>query len=81
MKLAEQNKFSLELHGQLMCAVCNKPVDKIEYIRDPYFRNGVNFRAYCHSETETIFLPEELILDSSISFGKAFLSQPQLENK
>ena len=81
MKLIEQDKFSLELHGQLMCAVCDKPVDKIEYIRDPYLRNGVNFRAYCHSKTETIFLPEELILDSSISFGKAFLSQPQLENK
>jgi hypothetical protein len=81
MKLINQDKFSLELHGQLMCAVCNKSVDKIEYIRDPYFRNGVNFRAYCHSETETIFLPEELIWDSSISFGKAFLSQPQLEKQ
>lgn len=81
MKLIEQDKFPLELHGQLMCAVCDRSVDKIEYIRDPYLRNGVNFRAYCHSETETIFLPEELILDSSISFGKAFMSQPQLENK
>jgi len=81
MKLAAQNKFPLELHGQLMCAVCERPVDRIEYIKDPYFRNGVNFRAYCHSETETIFLPEELIWDSSISFGKAFMSQPQLEHK
>lgn len=81
MAITVIGKTNLELHGQLMCAVCNKSVDKIEYIRDPYFRNGVNFRAYCHGDTETIFLPEELIWDSSISFGKAFLSQPQLENK
>ena len=81
MKLTEQNKSSLELHGQLTCAVCDRPVDRIEYIKDPYLNNGVNFRAYCHGDTETVFLPEELFRESSISFGKAFLSQPQLENK
>ena len=81
MKLIEQNKSSLELHGQLTCAVCDRPVDRIEYRKDPYLNNGVNFRAYCHGDTETVFLPEELFWQSDICFGKAFLSQPQLENK
>ena len=81
MKLVAQNKFELALHGQLTCAVCGRPVDSIEYILDPYLNNGVNFRAYCHGDTETIFLPEELFRESSISFGKAFMSQPQLGNK
>jgi hypothetical protein len=82
MRLIEQNKSSLELHGQLTCAVCDRPVDRIEYVKDPYLRNGVNFRAYCHGDTETIFLPEELFRESSISFGKAFMPEfSQLENK
>jgi hypothetical protein len=82
MKVIEQKKFALELHGQLTCAVCDRPVDKIEYIRDPYLRDGVNFRAHCHGDTETIFLPQELFRESSISFGKAFMPEfAKLENK
>ena len=73
MTLTEQNKSALELHGQLTCAMCGRSVDKIEYIKDPYFNNGVNFRAYCHGDTETVFLPEEFIWENDISFGKAFM--------
>jgi hypothetical protein len=82
MAITVIGKTKLELHGQLTCVVCDRPVDKIEYIRDPYLRNGVNFRAYCHGDAETVFLPEEFILENNIRFGKAFMPKfAQLEKQ
>ena len=84
MKLAEQNKFALALHGLPLCAVCNKPVERMEseYDINNYQRR---FRVYCHGQTEDAFLNDMNIWNAdSIRMGQAFidtLPQPQLENK
>ena len=38
MKLAEQNKFALALHGLPLCAVCNKPVERISRVAQEIVR-------------------------------------------
>ena len=84
MKLAEQNKFALALHGLPLCAVCNKPVERMD---SEYDINTCQkrFRVYCHGQTEDAFLNDMDIWNAdSIRMGQAFidtLPQPQLENK
>ena len=84
MKLAEQNKFALALHGLPLCAVCNKPVERMD---SEYDINTCQkrFRVYCHGQTEEAFLNDMDIWNAdSIRMGQAFidtLPQPQLENK
>jgi hypothetical protein len=84
MKLTGQNKFALALQGVPLCAVCNKPVERMEseYDINNYQKR---FRVYCHGETEEAFLNDMDIWNAdSIRMGQAFmdkLPQPQLENK
>ena len=84
MKLSAQKKFELALHDVPMCAVCNKPVERME---STYDINGYQkrFRVYCHGQTEDATLDDMTIWDAdSIRMGQAFidkLPQPQLENK
>ena len=84
MKLSEQNKFALALQGLPICAVCNKPVERMEsqYDINSYQKR---FRVYCHGQTEEAFINDEDIWNAdSIRMGQAFidkLTQPQLENK
>ena len=84
MKLAEQNKFALALHGLPLCAVCNKPVERMD---SEYDINTCQkrFRVYCHGQVEEAFLNDMDIWNAdSIRMGQAFidtLPQPQLENK
>ena len=84
MKISEQNKFALALHDVPLCAVCNKPLERME---SEYYINQYQkrFRVYCHGQTEEAFLSDMDIWDAdSIRMGQAFvdkLSQPQLENK
>lgn len=83
MNLTEQNKFDLVLHDVPLCAVCNKPVERMESMYDinSYQKR---FRVYCHGQMEEALLDDMLILDAdSIRMGQAFidkLPQPQLEN-
>jgi hypothetical protein len=84
VKLSEQNKFALALHDVPLCAVCNKPVERMdsEYDINLYQKR---FRVYCHGQMEEAFLSDMDIWNAdSIRMGQAFvdtLEQPQLENK
>jgi hypothetical protein len=81
MKLVEQNKFDLALHGLPICAVCNKSVERMDSMYDTN-TNKKRFRVYCHGEFEEAFLNDVDIENvDSIRMGKAFMSQPQLEDK
>lgn len=84
MKLAEQNKFALALHGLPLCAVCNKPVERMESMYDINTCQK-RFRVYCHGQMEEATLNDMDIWNAdSIRMGQAFidtLPQPQLENK
>lgn len=64
--------------GWLTCAVCNKPVDSIEQIDDPYMDRRV-FRAYCHGQVDEATLDAMTVQDSiEIKFTWAF-QRPGLE--
>lgn len=84
MKLSEQNRFALALHDVPLCAVCNKPVERMdsEYDINTYQKR---FRVYCHGQMEEALLNDMDIWNAdSIRMGQAFvntLPQPQLENK
>ena len=84
MKLSEQNKFASALHDVPLCAVCNKPVERMdsEYDINAYQKR---FRVYCHGQMEEAFISDMDIWNAdSIRMGQAFvdtLAQPQLEQK
>ncbi len=84
MSIAPYSKYDLALHGVPLCAVCNKPVERMDSMYDinNYQRR---FRVYCHGQTEEAFLNDMDIWNAdSIRMGQAFidtLPQPQLENK
>jgi hypothetical protein len=82
MKLSTTNKYELVLHDVPTCAVCNKPVDKIESMYDIAY-GAKRFRVYCHGDVEEAMLDDVIIEDcDSVQFGQAFidkLPQPQLE--
>ena len=84
MSITPLSKYDLALHGVPICAVCNKPVERMESMYDIAWARK-RFRVYCHGQTEEAFLNDETIEDSgSIRMGQAFidtLPQPQLENK
>jgi len=82
MTLTTLNKYELVLHDVPMCAVCNKPVERIESMyRDEL--GAKHFRVYCHGDMEEALLNDVTIEDcDSVRFGQAFidkLPQPQLE--
>ena len=84
MKLSEQNKFALALHGLPICAVCNKPVELMDSMYD-INNYQKRFRVYCHGQVEEAVLNDMDIWNAdSIRMGQAFidtLPQPQLEDK
>jgi hypothetical protein len=60
------------------CAVCNKPVEKMESMYLPDY-DGKLFRAHCHGKTEDYILGSYTMLDATeITFGKAF-DVPKIE--
>ena len=84
MSIAPLSKYDLALHGVPLCAVCNKPVERMESMYD-INNYQKRFRVYCHGQTEEAFLNDMDIWNAdSIRMGQAFidtLPQPQLENK
>ena len=84
MKLSTTNKYDLALHGVPLCAVCNKPVERMECEYE-YNTLRRRFRVYCHGQTEVATLTDMDIWNAdSIRMGQAFidkLPQPQLENR
>ncbi len=84
MRLSATNKYELVLHNVPMCAVCNKPVEKVESMYDIAY-GAKRFRVYCHGDMEEAMLDDVLIEDcASVQFGQAFidkLPKKQLENK
>ena len=82
MRLSTTNKYELVLHDLPMCAICNKPVEKVESMYDIAY-GAKRFRVYCHGDMEEAMLDDVLIQDIySVSFGEAFidkLPQKQLE--
>jgi hypothetical protein len=84
MRLSTTDKYELVLHDVPTCAVCNKPVEKVESMYDIAY-GGKRFRVYCHGDMEEGFLDDVLIEDSnSVTFGQAFidkLPQKQLEQQ
>ena len=83
MKLSTLDRYELVLHDVPMCAVCNKPVERVESMYDIAYA-AKRFRVYCHGDMEEAMLDDVTIEDSnSVRFGQAFidkLPQPQLEN-
>ena len=83
MSLSAINKYDLVLHDVPLCAICNKPVERMESMYAPEWY-AKKFRVYCHGNMEESMLSDELIEDGySVRFGQAFidkLPQPQLEN-
>lgn len=72
MKPSEQNKFALALHDVPLCAVCNKPVERMdsEYDINTYQKR---FRVYCHGQVEEATLSDMDIWNAdSIRMGEAF---------
>ena len=82
MKLVPVNRYEIALHDVPTCAVCNKPVERMESMYDVSWR-AKRFRVYCHGQKEEAFLNDIDIWNAdSIRMGQAFidtLSQPQLE--
>ena len=82
MNISAQNKFDLALHGVPLCAVCNKPVERMESLYDINKYQKV-FRVFCHGQIEEVLLSDMDIWNAdSIRKGQAFidkLPQPQLE--
>jgi hypothetical protein len=59
------------------CAVCNKPVDKVESMYLPDY-DGKLFKVYCHGQVEQQILGFYTMMDAKeITFSKAF-NAPQL---
>lgn len=84
MRFSVTSKFDKGLHEFPICAICNKPVDRVESM----YRIEMSaklFRVYCHGDVEEAFLNDETIEDcNSVRFGQAFidkLPQPQIESK
>ena len=66
--------------GWLNCAICNKPVDRIERMDDPMTCRLI-YRAYCHGQVDEAALTHFMLEDSvSIKFTWAFQRQA-LEKK
>lgn len=84
MSISTFSKFDRGLHEFPICAICNKPVEKVESMYDVAY-GAKRFRVYCHGDIEEAMLDDVLIEDNySVSFGQAFidkLPQPQLEAK
>jgi hypothetical protein len=84
MKFSATNKYELVLHDVPLCAICNKPVERVESMYDPVWA-AKRFRVYCHGDMEEAMLDDVTIEDcNSVRFGQAFidkLPQPQLESK
>jgi hypothetical protein len=84
MSISTVSKFDRGLHEFPICAICNKPVEKVESMYDVAY-GAKRFRVYCHGDIEEAMLDDVLIEDNySVSFGQAFidkLPQPQLEAK
>ena len=82
MNISEQNKFDLALHGVPLCAICNKPVERMESLYDINKYQKV-FRVFCHGQIEEVLRSDRDIWNAdSIRMGQAFidkLPQPQLE--
>jgi hypothetical protein len=82
MNISALNKFDLALHGVPLCAVCNKPVERMESLYDINKYQKV-FRVFCHGQIEEVLLSDMDIWNAdSIRMGQAFidkLPQPQLE--
>jgi hypothetical protein len=82
VRLSTANKYDLALHDVPICAVCNKPVEKVESTYDIAY-GGKRFRVYCHGDMEEAMLDDTIIEDAnSVCFGQAFidkLPQKQLE--
>ena len=84
MNISIINKYELVLHDLPICAICNKPVERVESMYDIAY-GGKRFRVFCHGDFEEAMLDDVLIEDNySVSFGQAFidkLPQKQLESK
>lgn len=82
MSTSTISKYELVLHDVPLCAICNKPVERVESMYDIAWA-AKRFRVYCHGEMEEAMLDDVTIEDfNSVRFGQAFidkLPQPQLE--
>ena len=84
MSITSITKFDKGLHKLPICAICNKPVERVESMYDIAY-GGKRFRVFCHGDFEEAMLDDVFIEDNlNIEFGQAFidkLPQKQLEAK
>ena len=82
MSISTISKYEQVLRDVPLCAICNKPVERVESMYDIAWA-AKRFRVYCHGDMEEAMLNDETIEDSnSVRFGQAFidkLPQTQLE--
>ena len=68
-------------HGTLgmpMCAVCKKPVDRLEMYYD-IRRCRTVYVAYCHGDQQEVALNDAMVVNADgISVGEAFAGRPRL---
>jgi hypothetical protein len=63
-----------------ICAICDKPVDKVESMYLPEY-DGKVFKVYCHGKVEKQILSSYIMMEAKeITFGKAF-DYNKLESK
>lgn len=75
MNISTIDKYELVLHNVPICAICNKPVERIESMYDIAY-GGKRFRVFCHGDFEEAMLDDVLIEDNySIQFGQAFIDK------
>jgi hypothetical protein len=68
----------MRIDGLLICAVCDKPVEKMQ-VYDEALTDTKVFTAYCHGETERQVLTSFFMLNADkINFVRAF-ERPVLE--
>ena len=84
MSVTTFSKYGISLHGLPICAICNRPVERMESMYDLAW-GAKRFRVYCHGDVEESMLDDVVIEDcDSVRMGQAFidkLPQPQLERK
>ena len=84
MTISTISKNELASYEAPICAICNKPVERVESMYDIAY-GGKRFRVFCHGDFEEAMLDDVFIEDNlKIKFGHAFidkLPQKQLEAK
>jgi hypothetical protein len=57
-----------------LCAICNKDVDKVEWVQD-FCTMTIHAKAYCHGDTQVSSLTQDMIENYCVRKGIAFMDK------